>query len=105
MSERKIEVTVTKSPDFRLVYTNGIFGSLTPLEGRMIFYVDRVIPEMVEDVPGKMRTSSVERELQVEVHMSPQQFLSISRWMQNHIKRMVKEGVLAVKEEKAKEEK
>lgn len=105
MSERKIGVTVTKSPDFRLAYANGVFGGLTPIEGRMTFYVDRLIPEMAEDVPDKMQTSYVERELQVEIHMSPQQFISVSRWMRGHIERMVKEGVLAIKEEKAKEEK
>lgn len=102
MSGSKIKVEVTKSPDFRLVYANGVFGSLTALEGRITFYADRLIPEITED--GGMKTSYVERELQVEVKMSPQQFLSISRWMRSHIERMEKEGVLAIKEKEVKEE-
>ena len=97
MTDDQIKVTITKSPDFKLVYATGVFGSLTPLEGRMIFYVDRIIPAMVGNI---MKTGSVERELQVEVHMSPQEFLSICRWMQNHIERLKKEGILSEKEEK-----
>jgi len=104
MVEEKLKITITKSPDFKLLYANGVFGGLAPLEGRMIFYVDRLIPKIVEDVPGQLTTGSVERELQVEVHMSPQQFVSISRWMQAHIERMLKEGVLSIKEAKTKEE-
>ena len=106
MPEDKVKVTITKSPDFRLVYANGVFGGLSLQEGRITFYADRLIPKIAEDVPGGLRTGYVERELQVEVKMSPQQFLSISRWMQGHIKRLEKQGVLRIdKKKKVKEEK
>lgn len=97
MSEEKVGIVITKSPDFKLVYTTGLFGSLNPMEGRMIFYVDRMIPKIVKDIPGNMKTGSIERELQVEVHMSPSQFLSIFHWMKDHIERLKKQGVLVEK--------
>jgi len=99
MSESKIEIKITKSPDFKLVYTNGVFGGLSPLEGRMVFYADRLIPQIVEG--EKMQTGSIERELQVEVKMSPQQFISISRWMEVHINRLKKEGTLKIEEKES----
>jgi len=98
MSEKEVKLTITRSADFKLVYATGVFGSLTPMEAHMTFYVDRVMPEIVEDLPGQMKTGTVERELQVEVHMSPSQFISMYHWMQSHIQRLEKEGVLVKKE-------
>jgi len=69
------------------------------MEGHMIFYVDRLIPKIAEDAPGQLITESIERELQIEVHMSPQQFISMYNWMAHHIQRMEKEGVLVKKAE------
>lgn len=46
-----------------------------------------------------MKTETVEGELQVEIHMSPPEFVSLSHWMQSHTKRLEKEGVLVRKEE------
>jgi len=99
MSERKVDIKITRSPDFKLIYTNGVFGSLNPMEGRITFYVDRLIPKVTEEPLGGMATDYIERELQVEVKMSPSQFLSIAQWMQNHIERMKKEGILVKEEE------
>jgi hypothetical protein len=98
MSEPVVELVITKSPDFKLFYSSGIFGGLNPLDARMTFFVDRVMPKVDASTPGQMRTGVVERELQVEIHMSPQQFISICHWMQRHIERMEKEGVLVKKE-------
>ncbi len=98
MSQEKINLKITRSPDFKLIYTTGAFGGLNPMEGHMIFYVDRIVPGIIEDSSGQMKTEYVERELQVEVHMSPPQFISLYSWMQNHIQRMEKEGVLVKKE-------
>lgn len=102
MSKEKVPITITKSPDFRLMYSNGVFGGLTPLEGRIIFYVDRIVPTVAEDRPGGLKTGSIERELQVEVHMSPQEFISISAWMESHIESLKKQGVIVRKERKGK---
>lgn len=106
MTKRKVKVTITKNPDFKLLYADGVFGSLTPLEGFMIFYVDRHTPKMIEGPPeGRMETDLVERELQVEIHMSPQEFVSMSNWMRSHIEKMKKQGVIVVEDEKVKKTK
>jgi len=97
-----IKPKIVKSPDYKAIYTTGVFGSLTPLEGRMIFYLDRLIPRIKDEPPGDMETGEIERELLVEVHMSPQEWISISSWMQGHIKRLKEEGVL-IKEEETSE--
>jgi hypothetical protein len=94
---KEIEIVITKSADFRLFYSSGAFGGLNPMDARMTFYVDRVMPEIDIEKPGNMKSGRVERELQVEVHMSPQQFVSLYHWMGSHIERMEKEGVLVKK--------
>jgi len=103
MTEEKPKLKITKSPDFKMIYTTGVFGGLTPKEARIIFFVDRIVPDTVEEEFGKLKVGEIERELQVEIHMSPQEFLSVSAWMQHHIERMKKEGLLTLKEEKASE--
>ena len=55
-------------------HSTGIFGGLNPNNARMIFFLDRLDPEMIKDQPGQMRTEKINRELQVEVHMSPYAF-------------------------------
>ena len=70
------------------VYANGVFGGLDPNGGRMIFYLDRVEPETLnQPTPGAQIVKKIIRELQVEVHMSPTQFKSTAMWMAEHIKR------------------
>ena len=95
---QETELVITKSPDFKLLYASGIFGGLNPLDARMIFFVDRAMPKVETGTPGRMKTGVIERELQIEIHMSPQQFISIYHWMQSHIERLEKEGVLVKKE-------
>lgn len=94
--ERIIIPKITRSPDFRVIYTTGVFGALTESEGRMIFYVDRVLPRMKKSPPGAMETGEVERELQIEIHMSPVQWLSITEWMQGYVQKLEKEGRLKI---------
>lgn len=103
VKEGKPEFKITKSSDFRMLYSTGVFGGLSPLEGRMLFFVDRLVPKITDGKSGQMATESVERELQVEVHMSPEVFLSTYKWMEAHIRRMKEEGIL-VEEEKPKAE-
>jgi len=77
----------TKSPNYTYVYATGVFGSLDPNDGRMIFYLDRLEPETVnEPTPGAQKVKKVVRELQVEVHMSPTQFKIMALWMSRHVK-------------------
>jgi hypothetical protein len=76
-----------KSPNYMYVYATGVFGGLDPNGGRMIFFLDRIEPETVnEPTPGAQKVKKVVRELQVEVHVSPTQFKSIALWMNRHVK-------------------
>ena len=65
-----------------------MFGGLDPNDARIIFYCDRVEPEMDKNRPGGMRTKVVHRELQVEVHMSPLQFKTIAKFMTDRVNRL-----------------
>ena len=73
-----------KSPDYKYVYASGVFGGLTPNDARMIFYLDRLEPETLQDPPGRSRVGKIIRELQVEVHVSPTQFKTMAQWMMRH---------------------
>ncbi|MGA2785724.1 MAG: hypothetical protein ABSF09_13610 [Candidatus Bathyarchaeia archaeon] len=93
-------VKVTKSADYKTVYATGIFGGINPLEGRIIFYLDRPMPKIKDAPYGNMETSEIERELQVEVHMPTGLFLQMFEWMKNHVDRLEKAGALVkVKQE------
>lgn len=79
---------ITKSPEYRAVYASGVFGGLDPNDARMIFWLDRLEPELVpRGSPGQTRVGRVNRELQVEIHVSPAQFKTIHQWMGRHIER------------------
>lgn len=74
------------------------------MEGRILFYADRLVPKIVENSFGQMATDYVEREFQVEIHMSPQEFISLYKWMENHIKKMEHEGILQMEKPEVKKE-
>jgi hypothetical protein len=76
-----------KSPDYKYIYASGVFGGLTPNDARMIFYLDRLEPETLQDPPGRSKVGKIIRELQVEVHVSPTQFKTMAQWMMRHIQR------------------
>ena len=76
----------TKSEDFRYVYASGVYGGVDPNDARLIFYLNRLVPESQPGQPGKMRTEKVNQELQVEVHMSPMQFKNLTQFMAGRIK-------------------
>lgn len=82
---------ITKSPDFRMIYVNGAFGSVNLREGRITFYADRIIPK-ITDEKGQMSTDYIERELQIEVKMSPSEYLSLYRWMEGYVKKLKEKG-------------
>ena len=81
---------VETDPDYKLIYATGVFGSVNPNDGRIIFYVDQVVPEM-SDKPGQMRVGKIKRKLLIEVHVSPNQFKDIANWMIGHIRNFEKE--------------
>ena len=79
---------ITKHPDFRSWYVTGAFGGVSPNDARIIFYLDRLEPEVVPGgVPGQMRVNRINREFQVELHMTPVQFKSLSQWMARNVQR------------------
>lgn len=91
MQENKIPFELVKDDNYRTIYVNGVFGGLDPVEGRMIFYIDEIEPEMDENTPGKMKVKKIVRRLLVDIRMSPAQFKSIADWMQSHIERFDRE--------------
>ena len=98
MSESPLEIKVTKHPEYRIVAASGIFGGLIPAEGQLIFYTDRLEPKPESD--GKMSVGFVNRELQVELHLSPASFKSIAEFMTSRVKmfeEQQKQQIAAVK--------
>ena len=87
-----------QSGDFRAVYASGVFGGLDPNDGRMIFFLDRIKPKMKSGKKNVMQLEKVNRELQVEVHMSPNQFLSVAKWMHEHAQKFGKKVKSSKKE-------
>ena len=94
----KPKITLTKGSDYKVVYVTGAFGGLNPVEGRIIFYLDRIVPKIKPEPTGAMEMGEIERELQIEIHMSPATWISIAEWMQEHINRLKEKGILITKE-------
>ena len=68
----------TKSPNFIYIYATGVFGGVAPQDGRLIFFLDRLEPETLnEPTPGVQTVKKIVRESQIEVHMSPATFKSM----------------------------
>ena len=77
---------VSTSENYRYVTASGVFGGMSPNDCRIIFYLDRFIPDIVPGgAPGEIKIREVNRELQVEIHMSPAQFMSMSQWMTRRV--------------------
>jgi hypothetical protein len=92
MSPRKKKVLKKKAPplpyrvstneNYRYVTASGMFGDINTNDCHIIFYLDRYVPDVVPGgEPGEMRIREVNRELQVEIHMSPAQLMLMSQWM------------------------
>jgi len=76
----------SRSPDYKAIYTTGVFGGLTPDDARIIFFLDRIQTETLnEPIPGDQRIGKIIREALIEVHMTPTQFKRIALWMQRNI--------------------
>jgi hypothetical protein len=84
------QIEITKSPNYFYVNATGIFGGVDPNDARIIFFLDRLEPEMNRDQPGRMRTKEVNRELQVEVHMSPHVYKAMMIWMNKNVEQYEK---------------
>lgn len=88
MSRELPKFEVKDSEDYKVVYTTGAFGGLSPNDGRMILYLDRLVTRPKEGPPGKEIVDKIVRERQVEVHMSPATWKSIATWMMGHVKKI-----------------
>ena len=103
MAKKPLKIDVTKHPEFKVVYANGVFGAVKADEGFMKFYLDIMEPRMkAGGKPGEMETDKITREFQVEVRMSSMKFVSIANWMQRHVKELQKKGILKVEKKPRK---
>lgn len=87
-SEKKgkgARIEISESQDYRAVYASGVFGGLDPNDGRIVFFLDRIMPKIKSEPKGAMELEKINRELQIEVHMSPSQFASVAKWMTEHV--------------------
>jgi len=84
-SSRHYSFRIEEAESFRMIYVENVFGSLDPGGGRMIFYVDRRKPRIVDEPVGALETDEIVHELQVELRMSPASFKSIAEWMAQHV--------------------
>jgi hypothetical protein len=79
------KIEISEGDGYKVVYASGVFGGLDPHDGRIVFFLDRIKPKMKNDPKGAMELEKINRELQVEVHMSPPQFASVAKWMIEHV--------------------
>jgi hypothetical protein len=78
----------TKSPDYKTIYTTGVFGGLDPNDGKIIFFIDHLVPKTTDEpVPGASKIEKITREYLIEIHMTPTQFKGVAIWMGDNVKR------------------
>jgi hypothetical protein len=95
MAKTPPRIEITKHPEFRVIHINGFFGVLNPHEGDIKFYTDIAEPRIKSGGgPGEMELDRISREIQVEIRMSPANWLALAAWMEEHIKRLEKAGAL-----------
>lgn len=92
---KTVKFELTSHPDFRVVHINAFFGGLNPIEGRITFYTDIIQPKMINsEVIGGMEVEKIMRERQIELRLSPMDFINLANWMNNHIKRLEEQGLI-----------
>ena len=75
------------SSDYKSIFSTGVFGTLDPNGGRIIFFIDHIVPITSNDpVPGASKIDKIKREYLTEVHMTPTQFKVLAMWMNSHVK-------------------
>ena len=72
-------VRVTKSTDFKQIYSIGANGGFTPFDFRLGFYNDMAA---IDDSTGKM---TINRITSVEIIMSPVAAKALVKWLNGHI--------------------
>ena len=89
----KVTIDFVRSPSFRAVHCNGVWGGLTPRqELSIIFFTERATPPLsvthkvspdgrLGPEIARKTTSDVQRECEVEVLMSMDDAVSIHKWL------------------------
>lgn len=86
MAQRVPDMEVEKSDEFKEIHVDGIFGSLDPNWAKLTVYTQERQAKMKEGgKPGEMTLNKIIFETQAELHMSPVQFKSLVKWMNNKL--------------------
>jgi hypothetical protein len=75
----------TQSAHFRYVFASGTFTGLSPNNGGIVFYLDRLVPGTTAQPLGGIEVKKIARERQVEVYLSPTQYKQLCITMQRAI--------------------
>lgn len=76
-----------KSPNYREIYSTGVFGGLSPDDAKLIFFLDKVETKTLSEPLGQQKITKFVREALVEVHMTPTQWKRIALWMMESVTR------------------
>lgn len=86
MAQRVPDMEVEESEDFREIHVDGVFGSLDPNGAKLTVYTQERKLKMKESGrPGEMDLEKIIFETQAELHMSPVQFKSMLKWMEQKL--------------------
>lgn len=86
---------VTKHSEFRVVHANGVFGGVNPDQGNIIFYTDIIEPRCKTGGKfGELEPEKINREMQIDIRVSLQDFIRIAEWMNRHIKVLEEKGII-----------
>lgn len=97
---KEIQYESENDPNFKVAFIDGVFGSLTQVNGRMAFYVDIPVNEtgnvvIGEAKPPELFTNKIRRVFLIDIRMSPETFKSIAKFMNDQIinyEKMVQAG-------------
>lgn len=86
MAKEVPDFEIKKADDYKEAHLDGVFGGLNPNGAKLMVYTEEHMPKInPRGKPGNMTLDKIERELQVELHMSPVQFKSLFNWMKRHL--------------------
>jgi hypothetical protein len=72
-----------RSDDYRVLHASGAIVTLNPNEATIIFFVEKPVPKVNPD--GSMAIEAVERELLVEIKLSPVGVKSLAMALHSNI--------------------
>lgn len=80
------EITVERSPDYRTIIVNGVFGGHQVGYFSAVIYTDeQILDEVLSDIEPKVRKPKIKRTLQCRLVFDPIQAKSIVKWLQEHV--------------------